>query len=175
MTGLRRSELVGLQWADIDLDAALLRVRRRIVAVDGELDTGDPKTERSRRTLDLDPATVAALRAHRTRQLEVRMLVGPGWHERDLVFCAPEGNPWKPDTISQAFDRAVKRHQLTRIRFHDLRHTHATHLLAAGVNPKIVSDRLGHASVAFTLDTYGHVLPGQPAAAVAAVAALVDG
>jgi integrase len=79
-----------------------------------------------------------------------------------------------PDSISQAFERAVARSGLTRLRFHDLRHTHASHLLAAGVNVKIVSERLGHASVSFTLDVYGHTMPGQQASAAAAVAALVD-
>jgi integrase len=88
-------------------------------------------------------------------------------------FTAPDGQPLNPDTISQWFERVVRRSSLPRIRLHDLRHTHATHLLAAGVNVKIVSERLGHASTSFTLDTYGHVMPGQQATA-AAVAALVD-
>ena len=91
-----------------------------------------------------------------------------------LVFVSPEGTPFKPESISQSFERAVKRSGLPRIRLHDLRHTHATHLLASGANAKLASDRLGHSSVAFTLDTYGHVLPGQQADAADAVARLVD-
>lgn len=87
----------------------------------------------------------------------------------------PDGRPWNPDTITQAFERLVRSSELPRTRLHDLRHTHASHLLAAGVNVKVVSERLGHASVAFTLDTYGHVLPGQQAGAAAAVAQMVDG
>ena len=112
------------------------------------------------------------------------MLVGAGWTETGLVFTMPSGEGWHPNSISQAFDRLVSpvrkatREELDRrpprIRFHDLRHTHATQLLAAGVNIKVVSERLGHASVAFTLDTYAHVMPGQQADAAAAVSALVD-
>jgi integrase len=88
--------------------------------------------------------------------------------------AAPDGAPWNPDSVGRAFARAVARTELPRVRLHDLRHTHATHLLAAGTNVKIVSERLGHATVGFTLDVYGHVMPGQQADAAAAVAALVD-
>jgi integrase len=175
MTGVRRSELVGLRWADVDLDAGAIRIRQRLVRVKGKTDVDTPKTKRSERTIDLDPMTVATLKAHRHEQRELRLLVGPGWTDHDLVFCGPDGTPANPDAIGKAFARAVKRHGLPTIRFHDLRHTHATHLLVAGVNIKVVSERLGHASVSFTLDTYGHVLPGQQAEAAAAVAALVDG
>jgi integrase len=137
--------------------------------------TGDVKTSRSRRSIDLDGATVAALRRHRARQREHRVLIGAGWAESGLVFVMADGHPLNPASLSQAFDRAVGRSRLPRIRFHDLRHTHATHLLASGVNIKVVSERLGHASVSFTLNVYGHVMPGQQASAAAAVAALVDG
>ena len=133
------------------------------------------KTPRSRRGIDLDPVTLAVLRSHRAHQLEQRLLMGAGYCDRDLVFSRPDGEPWNPDSVGRAFARAVARTDLKRIRLHDLRHTHATHLLAAGVNMKVVSERLGHATVGFTLDTYGHVLPGQQADAAAAVAALVDG
>jgi integrase len=174
MTGMRRSELCGLRWADVDLDGARLVVRHTITTVNHEPVAGDVKTARSRRGVDLDPVTVAALKAHRTRQLEQRMLMGAGYTDRDLVFAAVTGEPWNPDSIGRAFARAVARTDLPRIRLHDLRHTHATHLLAAGVNMKLVSERLGHATPAFTLDVYGHVMPGQQADAAAAVAALVD-
>jgi integrase len=174
MTGLRRGELCGLRWSDLDLDAARLQVRRSITAVGRRLVEGDVKTARSRRVVDIDTDTVATLRSHRAGQLQERLLVGPGWQARDLVFADPAGSPWHPDTISQAFDRAVARSGLPRIRFHDLRHGHASHLLVAGINAKIVSERLGHASVAFTLDTYAHVIPGQQADAAAAVAKLIQ-
>ena len=186
MTGLRRAEVCGLRWADVDLDGGVLRVRQTITSVQEPtgadegpktrrtLVVGDTKTARSRRTLDLDPGTIATLRSHRTAQLEQRMLMGGGWTDHGLVFAMPDGQPWNPDVLTRGFDRLVRASDLPRIRLHDLRHTHASHLLAAGVNVKVVSDRLGHASVAFTLDVYGHVLPGQQADAAARVAALVD-
>jgi len=141
--------------------------------VGGRIVVGAVKTARSRRRVDLDAGTVAMLRAHRRTQASERLIVGAGWRDRDLVFTPPEGSPLNPDTVTQWFDRTVRRSSLPRIRLHDLRHTHATHLLAAGVDVKIVSERLGHASTSFTLDVYSHVMPGQQATA-AAVAALVD-
>lgn len=115
------------------------------------------------------------LRAQRKRQLEERLIGGADWGVSGLVFTMPDGRGWHPDVITRAFARLVERSGLPRIRLHDLRHSHATHLLAADTNVRVTSERLGHASVAFTLDVYGHVLPGQQADAAAAVAALVDG
>jgi len=175
LTGMRRGELLGLTWEAINLDGNQLAVRQSLIEVDGSTLISEPKTARSRRTIDLDPGTVAAIRAHRSQQLRMRLLFGQGWEDTGFVFVSPDGSPFKPESVSQGFERAVKRSGLPRIRFHDLRHTHATHLLASGANPKLVSERLGHSSVAFTLDTYGHVLPGQQADAAAAVALLVDG
>jgi integrase len=139
-----------------------------------QLIVGEPKTARSRRTVDLDAVTVDALRRHRREQVELRLLVGFGWVDTDLVFAGPHGSGLHPDLVSKAFVGAVP-DGLRRIQFRDLRHTHATQLLAAGVNPKVVSERLGHASVSFTLDVYGHVMSGQQADAAGAVAALVAG
>ena len=175
LTGLRRAELCGLRWQDVDLDERTTRRpagdhngRSRAVSRRCEVDT------RSRRVIDLDPVTVNVLRAQRKHQLEERIAGGPGWVETGLVFTMPDGRGWHPDVITRAFARLVERSGLPRIRLHDLRHSHATHLLAAGTNARVTSERLGHASVAFTLDVYGHVLPGQQAEAAAAVAALVD-
>jgi integrase len=179
---MRRGELVALRWADVDIDKATVAVTRSTTSVQGKVVTGDVKTKRSRRVIDVDAATVAMLRRWRNHQREDRMMMGAGWHGVGNVFTMPAGEAWHPDTVSQAFDRLVAAHREalgnnapTRIRFHDLRHTHASHLLAAGVNVKVVSERLGHASVAFTLDAYAHLMPGQQAFAAAAVAALVDG
>lgn len=174
MTGLRRGELCGLRWEDVDLEQAELRVRQSVITVSGKRQFDLVKSARSRRTVSLDQRTIVVLRRHRQTQLEQRVAVGAGYTDLGLVFAMPDGQSWSPDTISQAFDREVVRTPLPRIRFHDLRHTHATHLLAAGANIKVVSERMGHASVSFTLDTYGHVLPGQQADAAAAVARLVD-
>ena len=168
-----------MRWSDVDLNEGVITVRRTLLAVAGEIVEGEPKTKRGRRRIDLDHATTAALKAHRKAQAEVRLLMGAGYQadtdaSGGFVFARPDGAPWNPDTVSQAFDRLVARYGLRRITFHGLRHTHASHLLAAGVNIKVVSERLGHASVSFTLDTYGHVMPGQQAQAAASAAALVD-
>ncbi len=175
MTGLRRAELCGLRWANVDLDRQTITVVDTITTVDHERVEGTPKSERSVRVLDIDEQTVAVLRRHRKAQLEQRMKMGSGFTDRGLVFAMPDGTAWHPDVVGRAFSRAVTRSKLPRIRLHDLRHSHATHLLAADVNVKVVSERLGHSSVAFTLSVYAHVMPGQQADAAAAVAALVDG
>jgi integrase len=174
MSGLRRGELLGLRWVDVDLENGSVSVRQAVTEVNGTTVTGDVKTKRSRRVVSLDAATVASLRQRRAAQIEHRLLIGSGWRDSGLVFTSPTGEPWLPESISQAFERAEARVRLPRIRFHDLRHTHASHLLAAGVNVKVVSERLGHGSVGFTLDVYAHVMPGQQADAAAAVARLVD-
>ena len=171
---LRRAELCGLRWSAVDLDAGRLTVLHTVTAVAHRRVGGTPKTERGIRAVDLDLKTVMALRAHRSAQLEQRMLVGPGWRDEGWVFAMVDGRSWHPDVVSRAFERLVVSTGLPRVRLHDLRHAHASHLLAAGANVKVVSERLGHASVAFTLDVYAHVMPSQQADAAAAVAALVD-
>jgi integrase len=103
------------------------------------------------------------------------MMAGPGWTDTGLVFTMTDGEDWNPDTISQAFDRQVAASGLPRITLHGLRHSHCTHLLSSGHDPRLVSTRMGQASVAFTLDRYGHVVPGHQAAAAAVVANLFDG
>jgi integrase len=175
MTGLRRGELCGLRWSDVDLDGRTLAVRQTITTVNHRPVTGDVKTGTSRRVVDLDDTTVAVLRRHQVTQKEWKLMAGEGWKGTGLVFTVPDGSCWNPDTITQAFKRLVSVSGLPRITLHGLRHSHTSHLLASGMNPKLVSARLGHASVAFTLDRYGHVMPGQQAAAIAAVAQLVDG
>ncbi len=121
-TGLRRGELLGLRWADVDLGAARLSVRRTLVAIGYEVQVSEPKTKRSRRQVELDRGTVEAVRAHRKRQLEERIAWGP-----------EDGQPLHPDRLTKLFDRHVRRSELPRIRLHDLRHTHATLALEAGV------------------------------------------
>jgi integrase len=174
MTGLRRGELCGLRWSDLDLGAATLVVRQTIVTVQGAPVLSDVKSAHSRRTIDLDAGTVAVLRHHQVAQKEVRLMVGPGWHDTGLVFANPSGEAWHPDTITATVQRLIDASELPRVTLHGLRHSHITHLLGAGVDVKTVSARAGHASAAFTLDRYGHVLAGRQAAAAAAVAALVD-
>ncbi len=184
LTGLRRGELAALRWTDVDLREATVSVRQSTTVVQGKPITGDVKTKRSRRVVDIDAGTVATLKSWARTQKEYALLHGAGWSGSGLVFTMPAGDAWHPDSISQAFERLVSPASKARaeallkvrprIRFHDLRHTHASHLLAAGVNVKVVSERLGHASVAFTLDTYAHVMPGQQKEAAAAVLALLQ-
>ncbi len=173
MTGMRRGEVVALRWSDVDLAGCRLTVNQAASVIGGEEFVDVPKTRRSRRAIDLDPETVSLLRQHRARQRELFLMVGVTATASDRVFTNEVGDPIRPDSIGQAFRRLVGAAELPRIRLHDLRHTHASHLLMAGINVKVVSERLGHASVSFTLDTYGHVMPGQQAEAAAAAAALV--
>jgi len=173
-TGMRRGELAGLRWRNVDLDAARLTVNKQVVSVEYELIEDDLKTASSRRTIDLDEQTTAMLRRHRRRQLEERMASG----QRDddgFVFGRPDGSPVHPDLISQTFQRVMDQSELPRIRLHDLRHTHATILLQQNVHPKVVSERLGHSSIAFTMTVYQHVMPGMQAEAAATFGAAVFG
>jgi integrase len=174
-TGMRRGEVLGLRWRDVDFAASRLAVRQTVVLVGYELTFGTPKTARGRRSVALDPTTLAALAEHRRLQREERELFGPGYQDLDLVFAKPDGSAIHPDFFSQTFDRSVARLGMRRIRLHDLRHTHATLGLAAGVPPKVMSDRLGHATVAFTQDVYMHAIPALEESAANQVADLIFG
>lgn len=171
MTGMRRGEVAALEWKDVDLDAATVRVRVAATVVNGEEVIDSPKTRQARRVIDLDAVTLAVMKKHRASQLRALLAIGAPTDRR--VFTNEIGEPLRPASIGQAFRRLADTCDVPHIRLHDLRHTHATHLLAAGVNPRVVSERLGHSSVSFTLDTYGHVMPGQQADAAAAAAALL--
>jgi integrase len=175
MTGERRGEVLGVVWPNVDLQAARLAVRRTALEVGGKLIDGEPKTDKGRRNVALDADTVAVLDAHRKRQLEERLALGPAYQDRGLVFCREDGTPLHPDQVSKAFKRHAKAACLPPIRLHDLRHSHATHCLEAGVHAKVVSERLGHSTVAMTLDTYSHAVPALEEDAAARVAALVLG
>ncbi len=176
MTGMRRGEVCGLHWADVDLDRARIQVRQQLTTINGKLLFSErTKTDRGKRTIDLDPATVAVLRSHRARQAEHRLLVGAGYRDNDLVFALPDGEPLDPESVAKVFDRRVARSRLPRIRFHDLRHTHVAHLIAAGEQPLLIARRLGHSSSSFTMDRYGHLFEDAGSTAAAAVAAMVDG
>lgn len=165
MTGLRRGEILALRWSDVDLDAGTATVVRSLTEVRGRLVFGQPKSAKGRRTVKLLPDVTSALKRHRAAQAETRLMYGPEYHDGDLIFCLPNGDPIRPSRLTGAFRYLVKKAGL-RLRLHDLRHTHATLLLRQGVNPKIVSERLGHATVGLTLDTYSHVLPDMQDGAV---------
>jgi integrase len=174
-TGLRRSELLGLRWADVDLEAGSLRVRQ-VVSLDRYTPfLAEPKTARSRRVVALDAGTVAALRARRRQQLEERVSAGPAWEQTDLVFATLTGAILHPQTLSGAFERAAKKAGLPPIGIHGLRHSHASLGLANNVPLVIMSERLGHSSVAITGDVYSHTLPSQHQEAADAIAGLIAG
>jgi integrase len=173
MTGMRRGEVLGLGWRDIDLDAGRLSVTRTLIRGKGQPQFSEPKTDRSRRSVALDGETVALLREHRKRQLEERLQWGPAYDDQGLVFSREDGSPIWPRTFSRAFAAHLKAAELSPIRLHDLRHTHATLALAAGIHPKVVQERLGHSNVGITLDTYSHAVPAMQEDAAAKVAALI--
>lgn len=173
-SGMRRGELLGLRWRDVDFDRGRVTVRRsRVKGAGGDPIVTKPKTKRSERTIDLDPTTVQVLREHKHGQRVVRLDGGDDGGA--LVFARPDGQPLHPDGVSSRFKRHVKAAGVREIRLHDLRHTHATLLLAAGIPLHVVSARLGHASEAFTAQVYAHVLPRQDAEAAVRFAELVDG
>jgi integrase len=173
-TGMRRGEVLGLRWGDVDLDRPSISVSRALVIVAYKPQFSDVKTGKGRRTIDLDPKTLAVLREWKRRQMEENLLtnVRPG---SDLIFAHPDGSWINPDYLSQVFDRHLNKSELPAIRLHDLRHTHASILLRQGIPLKVVSERLGHANPAFTLSVYQHVLPGMQADAARAFAAAVFG
>ena len=164
-TGMRLGELLGLRWADVDLNGAVLSVRQQVYRLAGEWHYSEPKTAAGRRTISLSASAVEALRVCRLRQNEER-LQASAWEDNDLVFCNRLGRPLEKATLlRRSFWPALERAGLPRIRFHDLRHTAASLLLAEGVHPKIVQERLGHSSISMTMDTYSHVTPNLQAEA----------
>lgn len=162
-TGMRRGEVLGVRWRDIDLDAGRVAVRQALVSVAYEVSISDVKTGTSRRTIDIEEDLVQVLRHWWKVRTEERDGVEPA--PDDLVFVKVDGTSPHPDIFSQLFDRTVAKIDVPDISLHDLRHTHATLLLKSGVPIKVVSERLGHANVAFTMNVYQHVLPGMQAAA----------
>jgi integrase len=159
-TGMRQGELLALKWDDVDLEGGVLRVRRTLTHSEEGLVLGEPKTKKSRRTIRLTAGAVRALRDHLSRQLEEMEHVGSLYRLGGLVFATRTGTIINPSNLrNRSFKPLLERAGLRPIRFHDLRHTCATLLLSKNVNPKVVSEMLGHASVSITLDVYSHLLP----------------
>lgn len=158
--GLRRGEALGLRWSDVDLDEGLATVQRSLEQTTKGIGFKSPKSRRPRRIV-LPQSVVDGLRRHRADQEGHRLLYGPSYHDGDLICALPNGEAVKPDTFSRSFrefmDTEVK--DVKRIRYHDLRHTHASILGSKGIHPKVVSERLGHSSINITLDLYTHLLP----------------
>jgi integrase len=165
-TGMRRGELCGLRWRDVDLDGGSLRVEQSLEQTRGGLRFKQPKSARSRRSISLSPAVVAELRAHWKAQQEQRLALGLGKAPADsLVFARWDGKPRSPDKLSTDFSATMNRIGLPHITLHSLRHTHASQLITGGMDILTVSRRLGHGSPAITLNVYGHLLSSQDRAA----------
>lgn len=158
MTGARRGEAAGLRWIDVDIPGARITIRQALLNGDGEVYVSSPKSYRGR-TVDLDRATVDKLQEHRERQLRERSETWR-WEDSGYVFTRKEGSLLNPSTLTRTFRWIVDNSDLPRIRLHDLRHTHASIAVKAGVPIGVVSERLGHASPEFTLHRYAHVMPG---------------
>jgi len=173
MTGIRRGEAIGLRWSDVDLENARLAVRRALIPINREVVVSEAKTAKGRRVIALDPGTVEALKDQAARQLDEQDAGGAAWVETGLVFTLENGAALDPESVSRYFRQAVKQSLLPPIRLHDLRHTHATLALQAGIHPKVVSERLGHATISITLDTYSHAIPAMQEEAAALIAGLV--
>ena len=157
--GLRQGEALALRWVDLDLDAGFVTVRAGLQRVAGRLVLVEPKTPKSRRTIAAPPIVVAALRAHRSRQLQDRLAAGAAWQDLDFVFCTQTGGPLDSRNVTRDFQRSLAKAGLPHMRFHDLRHSCASLLLAQGVHPRVVMETLGHSQIALTLNTYSHVIP----------------
>ena len=172
-TGLRRGEALGLRWADLNLQTGRASIRQTLVCVNHEVQISSPKTTNSRRAIALDQGTIAVILGHRDAQAARKADVGDAWPDHDLILTLTDGRPIHPERFSREFDRRIKRWGLPRIRLHDLRHTWATLALQAGVHPKVVSERLGHANISITLDTYSHVTPAMQEDAAETVAEFI--
>ena len=165
-TGLRRGEALALRWRYVDLIGAELQVVETAFKLgDGTYVLKEPKTPHSRRAVSLPPSLALLLQQYRADRQALWYRLGKPLNDDDFVFSHPDGRPLNPNAVTSAFIKLVRRAGLPRLRLHDLRHTHATLMLKAGVHPKVVSERLGHANIGITLDTYSHVLPGLQQAA----------
>ena len=173
-TGLRRGELLGLRWDDVDLERSTLRVGRALVREGGRHTIGETKTRRGRRQINLTPRMVNALKTHRKNQLEEKMKLAGLYKDHGLIFATGVGTPVNPENlVKRSFKPLLKKSGLPEIRFHDLRHTCATIYLGRSIHPKFVQELLGHATIAMTLDTYSHYLPSMGDQAAAAMEAAI--
>ena len=157
---LRRGEILGLRWSDVDFEGRALRVNQALQRIGGSLQVTEVKTERSRRVVAIPESVVRALKTRRAQQAQERVLAGPQWKDSDLAFTNPTGGPLEPITLHREYKRMLKAAGLpTNVRFHDLRHTAASLLLAQGVHLRVIMELLGHSSISLTANTYSHVMP----------------
>lgn len=175
MTGMRQGKLLGLRWRDVNLTLGVASVQQTFYSLGGNKKLGEdaqmlfkaPKTEKARRQVALPSLVLEELRTLRDAQTEHHRLLSEGYHDHGLIFCQASGKPlYAHNVVRRDFHKVLERAKLPRIRFHDLRHCHATLLLQRGVHPKVVQERLGHTTIGMTLDTYSHVMPGMQEQAV---------
>lgn len=155
-TGMRLGEICGLKWENVDLVNGVINVRLSLQQIGKEIIIKQPKTKGSIRTITLMEDTIKALKVHKRKQLELKLQTGNTY---DYVCGWEDGRPFVPDNVTKNFPRLIKKYNFKKIRFHDLRHTHATLLLQLKISPKVVGERLGHSIISTTMDTYSHVLP----------------
>jgi integrase len=171
--GLRRGEICGLRWEDIDFTQMSLRVAGALQRINGKLEWAAPKTASSVRSVALPPTLLSALRQHAERQAAEREALGAEWQECGLVFVSERGTPLEPRNVVRHFKAALKQAGLPeQTRFHDLRHSCATLLIAQGVHPRVIMEILGHSQISTTMNTYAHVLPATQREAAAKIDAL---
>jgi integrase len=174
-TGMRRGEVLGLRCRDVDHKHARIAVVQSLLIVEHKLAFSEPKTNKGRRSVALDPTTAAALCSHRAAQAQEQLRAGEMWTNSGLVFTTELGGPIDPQRVTRIFGALSEAAGLPHIRLHDVRHSYASAALASGVPAKVVSERLGHANIAITLDTYSHVLPALQEDAAEKIAALILG
>ncbi|MHB1414616.1 MAG: site-specific integrase, partial [Chloroflexota bacterium] len=155
--GLRQGEALGLRWEDVDLEGGSLRVCQTLQRVDGTLRFAEPKTERSRRKISMPEMVARSLRQHRLHQVEERLMAGSKWQENGLVFTSTIGTPLDGTNVTHILHRLLEEAGLPRIRFHDLRHTCASLLLAEGIDLRVIMEVLGHSQISLTANTYAHI------------------
>ena len=165
---------MGLRWRDVDFAAGCIAVIQQLAKGGGAVSAGPTKTKRGRRLVSLDGATLAALRQHREAQEKEKELLGTGYQDEGLAFCRADGKALHPDRVTKLLSQHVHAVGLPWIKVQGLRHTHATILLQAGVHPKVVQERLGHSSIAITLDTYSHAIPAMQEDAASKGAGIID-
>ncbi len=157
-TGLRRGELLALRWEkDIDLKKRRLRVSRSLVRTNKGLIFQEPKTQLSRRVIDIPDSVIEELELHKLRQDRIKSLLGKAYSDHELVFCAEDGNPLQPRTLTRHFEKIIKQAGLPKIRFHDLRHTFVTSAIKVGIPLRSLQEIVGHYDPAYTMSAYSHV------------------
>jgi integrase len=159
--GMRRGEILAVRWLDVDFTHRILHVRRAVEETRTSIVFKEPKSKKGRRKIAVPQIAMEALRKHQTHQNGLKADLGSDYQDLDLICCVEDGSLWAPSAFTSAYRALLKRRKLTGPNFHALRHSHASQLLSNGVDPKVISERLGHARTSFTMDVYAHLMPGR--------------